>query len=593
MSAAGGVMMALAFPEAGLHPLAWICLAPLYLACCRQRPARGFLFGWIFGLALGLSSFSWLAGVMSGYGGLGPWGGAAVLMVLAAFLALYQGLFGWLVAGWDAEGKGFFAGPLLAALFWTGLDWLKAWVFTGFNWTPLGSALAGSPKLIGLCDVIGAYGLGFPVALANFLLAALAVMPRRERMMEAVACASWAAACVIGVALYGIVTYNVWEDEARAARKIDLAVIQASVEQEFKWDARYRREVLGRYSSLAMEAASRKPFLTVWPETAAPFIYNRDPFETAWLRNLLSEAGAPMLVGIAAGDPDPETGRFRLKNRAWLLYPDGKTGPYYDKQHLVPFGEYVPMLEQLPFLRSAFLQGVLGAAGNFSPGERMPPIEYGGVSFGPLICFESIFPYLARRQAQAGADVLLVTTNDAWFGTSWAAAQHFAQASMRAAETRLPLARAANDGISGLISPSGKAMFASPRGAVDVYTLQVPLAGREKPTLYVRGGWLFAPACAASTGLAFLTILIIRLRTAPARRAAKAAGGGKAGGGKGGGGKGGGGGSGTVRANPGPVGAPSKAAGASSPVASPKPFNPSKPGGGRKAGKGKKGGKRK
>jgi apolipoprotein N-acyltransferase len=191
------------------------------------------------------------------------------------------------------------------------------------------------------------------------------------------------------------------------------------------------------------------------------------------------------------------------------------------------------MIEYLPVLRSAFLQGVLGAAGTFSPGGRVPPLEYGGVRFGPLICFESIFPYLARRQAAAGADILLVTTNDAWFGMSWAASQHFAQAAMRAAETRLPLARAANDGYSGLFLPSGRPSFRSTRREVGFYALDVPLYPLHSDTLYVSGGWLLAPMCAAFTGAAFLLLLVLGFRgRRPARGRASARGGG--GGGSGG-----------------------------------------------------------
>jgi apolipoprotein N-acyltransferase len=520
LSAAGGAALALAYPEAGLWPLAFVSLTPLYLAAYRQAPRRAFLFGWIFGMSLGLSSFSWLAGVMSGYGGLGPWGGALILMILAAFLALYQGLFMWLCAGWDERGRGFLLNPVLAALWWTGLDWAKGWAMTGFNWTPLGGALASEPRLLGLADVLGACGLGFPVALANFLVAALLVMPRRERAMESVIAAAGALSCLMCVSLYGIIAFNIWEDEARAARRVRLAVLQPSVAQEFKWDVAYREEILKRLRGLALEGARSRPFLTVWPETSAPFVYGRDMFETAWIRRLLAEAGEPMLAGLAAGAPDGAPGSFVLRNRAWLLYPDGREGPYYDKQHLVPFGEYVPMIDRLPFLRSAFLQGVLGAAGNFSPGGRKPPLEHDGVSFGPLICFESIYPTLARRLAAAGADVLLVTTNDAWFGDSWAPSQHFAHAALRAAETRLPLARAANDGISGLILPSGRTAFRSRRGAVDVYQLDVPLAGRDSPTLYVRWGYLFAPLCGALAAASAACLAFMRARRRPSARKA-------------------------------------------------------------------------
>jgi apolipoprotein N-acyltransferase len=505
----------LAFPGAGLYPLIFVCLIPLYLAAFRQKPGRAFLCGWVHGMALGLGSFSWLSGVMSGYGGLGPWGGALVLFILAAVMALYQGLFAWAVAGWDAEGRGFLLSPLFAAVCWTGLDWLKNWIFTGFNWTPLAGALSQNPRLLGACDLVGAYGLGLPVSLVNFLLAALIVIPWRRRPIEASVAAAGALACLMGLSLYGIITYNVWEDEARAAPKMKISVLQASVAQEYKWDAAYRDEILGRYRDLALAAAKEKPFLVIWPETAAPFAYGQDAVETERLRALIAEAGATMLAGVAVAVADGLTGGHTLRNRAWLLYPDGTEGPFYDKQHLVPFGEYVPLLDRLPFLRSAFLQGVLGAAGNFSPGERRPPLEYEGVKFGPLICFESIFPYLARRQAAAGADVLLVTTNDAWFGRSKASIQHFRHAALRAAETRLPLVRAANNGISGFFSPSGRALSLSPQNEVAFYAYEVPMAGRATPTLYVRGGYLLAPLCAAAAAAALLALLFIRIRGGP------------------------------------------------------------------------------
>jgi apolipoprotein N-acyltransferase len=571
VSALGGVAQALAFPEAGLWPLAFACAIPLYLSCYRQTRGLAFLCGWLYGLALGLASFSWLTGVMSGYGGLGPWGGAAVMLALAAFLALYQGIFGLLCAGWDAEGKGFLVNPLLAALWWTGLDFLKGWVFTGFNWTPLGGALAQTPRLAGAADLLGAWGLSFPVALSGFLLCSLAALPWRARAWEAVTAAAGALSCLMLVSLYGIVTYNIWEDEVRAVRDERvkrLAVLQASVGQEYKWDAAYRAEILGRYRRLALEAAEAGPYLVVWSETAAPFVYGRDLYETSWLQGLLAEAGRPMLVGVAAeagseaGAAASGTGRRRLRNRAWLLYPDGTEGPYYDKRHLVPFGEYVPMLEELPILSSAFLQGVLGAAGDFTPGGRRPLLEYAGdgadppVRIGALICFESIFPYLARRHAIDGADLLLVTTNDAWFGQSAAPVQHFFHAAMRAVENRLPLARAANGGISGLFSPSGRALYASPRDEEAVYYLDVPLAGRPgRPTVYARFGWAFAPGCAILTGLSLLWLLgrgIARRRAEGRLRAGASVG---AGSGSGSGGDGGAGGPGGG-AGPGKPGAP-------------------------------------
>jgi apolipoprotein N-acyltransferase len=457
---------------------------------------------------------------MAGYGGLGTWGGTLVLVLLSAFLALYQAIFGYLVAKMRAFSCKGTKLLILASLFWVGLDWLKNYIFTGFNWTPLAAPLGAAPRLLGLADILGVYGLGFFIALINFSLAELiislwtrkpapleaqkaALGPFARALKFARANSSPLALLVFSFTLicaYGAISYSIYAKKESALSTKEIAVLQASVEQEYKWDSLFRDEILGRYTRLAKIAANKRPFLIVWPETAAPFAYGTDYHETLWLNNLLAEIKLPMLVGLTYEDESP-TG-YKLHNRAWLLYPDGTRGPYYDKKHLVPFGEFVPLIDSLPFLRSAFLQGVLGAAGNFSPGEDYPPIEYQSITFGPAICFESIFPYLIREQAAGGAQVILVTTNDAWFGTSYAPDQHFNLAVGRAVEVRKPILRAANNGLSGLILASGKVFARSRLNELSVFFYPVPI-GEKTLTLFVRGGYLFAPLCGIFTVLSF------------------------------------------------------------------------------------------
>jgi apolipoprotein N-acyltransferase len=172
----GGILQTLSWPWPGLWPLCFVALVPLILAVDGQNGRRAFLLGWVYGLSLSLASLPWLAEVLANYGGLGPVLGWVILGLLAAFLALYQALFGWLITicipspFWWALG---------GSVAWCGLDWLKNWVFTGFNWTPLAGPLALSPELGQAADLVGFYGLGFWVALINFFLA-IALFKQRE-----------------------------------------------------------------------------------------------------------------------------------------------------------------------------------------------------------------------------------------------------------------------------------------------------------------------------------------------------------------------------------------------------------------------------
>jgi apolipoprotein N-acyltransferase len=479
-------------------------LIPLFWAITGQSGKKAFFYGWLYGFALGLASFPWLSEVMSVHGGLGPWGGALILMILAAYLALYHGIGARLITERDPLRR-----PLLfalnAALVLSGAEYLKNWVFTGFNWTPPAGSLAAAPRLLGAADLIGVYGLNFPVLLINAcLFTALLRLKSAEKKAAALKLLILPLSTLLLLLAYGTLAYDRHEKRVKDAPVKRIAALQASVDQTYKWDSAYRERILGRYGVLAAQAAARAPFLIVWSETAAPFVFGGDPYESQWILDLADRLRIPMLIGVTARAYDSQ-GTPSLRNRAWVIFPDRTTGPYYDKRHLVPFGEYVPLGDALPFLRSSVFGGILGAAGNFSPGAAPGLINYGGVGFGPLICFESLFPYLARENARLGADVLVVTTNDAWFGESWAPDQHFNHAILRAVETRLPLLRAANNGISGVILPSGRVKERSALNEVKALIYEVPFPEKLPETFFTRGGYLLAPLAAA---LAILLALL-------------------------------------------------------------------------------------
>jgi apolipoprotein N-acyltransferase len=501
----GGLCQTLAWPKFNLWPLTFLCLIPLWRAIFGQTFKRAFLFGWVYGLSLGLSSFYWLAEVMGGYGGLGPIGGLTILLILAAFLALYQAVWAGLMAGYTTKeaplDSRLAAVPLLGAFLWTGLDYLKNYVLTGFNWTPLAGGLSGSLEFIGAADLIGIYALTFPVALISILLAQLIIV--RARPWHALAAVI--SALVIALALFGYGRYrlNLYDQRANSDQALDntiektIAFIQASVPQDQKWDPKFRDQILSRFDYLLNQASKAKPWLVIWPETAVPFIYGLDAIETNWLDQTITRYKLPMLVGLASGDYDPD-GTLRLHNRAWLI--DGfKVIGSYDKTHLVPFGEYIPLADVLPILKWPFLKGLLGAAGTYSPGHKKPVMIYDGIQLGQMICFESIFPYLSYERAREGSDLLVVTTNDAWFGLTMAPDQHLAHSVMRVVETRLPLVRAANNGISAVIAPTGRILNRSTQNEIQTYVWPVKILKDSPKTIFSRGGHLVAPLLGLST----------------------------------------------------------------------------------------------
>ncbi|MDR1921289.1 MAG: apolipoprotein N-acyltransferase [Candidatus Adiutrix sp.] len=513
LAAGGGLTQAASWFRPDLWMLSLVAVTPLIMAAVGQKGRRGFFFGWIYGLSLSLAALPWLADVLAGYGGLGSTAGWAILFGLACYLALYQGIFGWLVS---RRLKSPFCWAILGSVAWCGLDWLKNWVFTGFNWTPLAGPLALSPFLGQAADLFGFYGLGFFAALANFCLAL--ILLRRQAGGAALAGPLLLFILLLSAGFgYGLVQYDKWTAASLAAPEATVAVIQPSEDQNLKWNPDERAALLGRHLALVRQATRLKPWAIIWPETAMPFFFDQDYRETEWLKNLSSAVEAPMLVGV--GGVSGRWPEAAMHNRMILLQ-NGEPGPYYDKMHLVPFGEYLP-LDWLPFLKWAFMQGLLGAAGAYSPGQTRPPVELPAppgrpsadrVRLGILICFESIFPDLGRERILAGADLLVVPTNDGWFGRSRAPRQHLWQSIMRAIETRRPLVRVGNTGISAAIRPSGQTTFESGLYDIGAFPLKTPLLRPEDrvQTIFVRYGFMWSPLTAILTCLTALQRLFCR-----------------------------------------------------------------------------------
>ncbi|MBW1988699.1 MAG: apolipoprotein N-acyltransferase [Deltaproteobacteria bacterium] len=499
-SAGTGALLTLSFPRTGASFLAWAALVPLLLSLSGQGAKKGFFLGLVAGLAHFLSLLYWVVIVLSTYGGL-AWPVAVLAAVLlSAYLALYVGAFSAAFA--KTSEKSPVLAAALAPVFWVAAEYARAHLLTGFPWSLLGYSQGPHPLLIQSADMGGVYVVSFLAVMVNAAVAlgvqALWRPGGAKAPKKAAAGLLLAAVTLVGADMaYGRMRLS-WVDEAIAgAESIRVSVLQGNVDQAVKWDPAYQDRTMEIYAALACRAGGQDPDLVVWPETALPFYFGWDRTRSNAVRRAAREADAFFLVGSPGFEL--ANGENRQYNSAFLLSPDGSTTGRYDKVHLVPFGEYVP-LQKILF----FLDKLVAQAGDFSRGREGSVLAAGKADLGVLICYEVIFPGLAKSAVQNGANLLVTITNDAWFGQSSAPYQHFSMAAFRAVENRRSLVRAANTGISGFVDPAGRVLGKTPIFVADARTRAVPLLAES--TIYSARGDVFALAC---TALALASLLVL------------------------------------------------------------------------------------
>ena len=439
-----GALYALSFPKAGLWLLSWIAFIPLFLACRHKSPGRAFRLGFVAGLGGFGGVLYWINIVVTKYGHLPWWVSLFVFLLLIAYLALYPAT-AISVTRW-AEVRG--VTPLLVfPLAWTSLEYLRSFAFSGFPWGTLGYSLYKALPLIQIADITGVYGLSFLIALANVVL--FLVLRRAVRGAPY----HWptASGLLLALLLAGTLGYgNHRLRQLPDGAILKVALIQGNIPQDVKWDPAFQEATLSIYERLTRQAAaSCKLDLIVWPESAAPFFVREEPRLAARIGALAREARAGLIVGSPALEREGD--RLHYLNSAFFFTPTGDLGPRSDKLHLVPFGEYVPLAALLPFVHK-----MVAGIGDFVPGAKYVTFPTGKGDAGVLVCFEGIFPELARGYIRQGSRFLVNITNDAWFGRSSAPWQHLSMYAFRAVENRTPVVRAANTGISSLIDSTGR-----------------------------------------------------------------------------------------------------------------------------------------
>ena len=487
----GAVLLTLAFPKIGLGWLAWAALVPLVLSIRQARPTVGFFLGFIFGMVHNLGLVYWVVFTMHQYGNI-PIAQAVVLLVLlAGYLSLFPAAFTAALT-WLRPGPGRLI--LLAPALWVGLELIRNRLFTGFPWELLGYSQYEHLRLIQMTDIFGVYGLSGLIVFCNCVLAVGLLywleLPWQDRVPVRKTFARAAVALVVvlaAAATYGHRRMHVIDRAAASAEQIRVAVIQGNIDQAQKWDPRFQVLTTVKYRRLSLESPAKEADLIIWPETATPFYFMDNPVLTDMVLEGIKSTGAHFIIG----SPSYAKGEKQLiyHNSAYLISPQGETRGKYDKVHLVPFGEYVPLKRFLPFIDKLVAQ-----VGDFKPGRQGHTLTWDDRRVGLLICYESIFPELARAMVRNGSNLLVNITNDAWFGHTSAAFQHFSMAVFRAVENRRCLARAANTGISGFIDANGRILETTDLFKDAAATRSTPLL--KVQSLYTRWGdwplWLLA-----------------------------------------------------------------------------------------------------
>ncbi len=495
LALSSAVLLALSFPNWNQPWCAWVALVPWLISLQTLSPRQAFGWSYLVGLVFFLGTIWWLVHVT-----------LVGLTLLCAYLALFFGVFGWLAHKFTHHPSPI-THHLLIPSAWVALEYLRSHLLSGFGWNLLGYSQTPALTAIQVADVTGVWGVSFLLVMVNVAIASYLSQREAHRVIPMM---TLALGCVVASWAYGKARLQ----QFVPTTPLKIAVVQGNIPQEEKWDEAFQQSIVERYERLTHEAARHHPQLIVWPETSVPGYVGLDAQMTMQIKQLAQSIQTPLLVGAPMGVL--RDGTWYLTNSAVLLDAEGAILTRYDKLHLVPFGEFIPLESVFPWLR-----GVLPPIGNFVPGHEYtvfdveghgardvghghelvspPPAPRPPPRFSVLICFEDIFPGLARQFVNRGAQMLVTITNDAWFGDTAAAYQHAQASAFRAVELRVPMIRAANTGWSGCIDETGrwqasvqnskgKELFVEGFSVCDVQPSQ-------SHTLYARWGDWFAWLC--------------------------------------------------------------------------------------------------
>ena len=520
--------------------LCWIALTPLLAAILfsgensKRRWLRDLLLGYVCGLAFFWTVLSWVTTVT-----VPGW------FLLQFYMALYFAPFGWFCgllrprplqpvdvtkasrgslpnspSPWTSSAVA--SSPLarspwlkstynlrlafLLASAWTTLEWLRGWVFTGWGWNGLGIALHANPPIIQIAEFTGVAGLSFMVAFANVIAIATVrrfILETQVRPVKPHFDLTLTMVAIVAVMGFGVHALQLHPP----TKTIRVAAVQANIPREEKFTPAFRQKIFDQFARLTTLAlqSNPPPDLIVWPESSMPGPVLEDEESYRYVANISASAKVDLLLGAI----DEDIGH--AYNAALLISNGGEGVQIYRKLHLVPFGEYIPGRHVVPLLARIIGDQV---PGDFDAGEEYTVFRLtkSDTQVAPLICFEDTIGDLTRRFVLGGANLLANVTNDGWFLRSAGSQQHLASAIFRCVETRRPMVRAANTGVTCFVDQFGRVtqQLLDEHGSQftdGVLSGEVAVPTEREFTFYVRHGEIFAQCCAGVTVIALLSKL--------------------------------------------------------------------------------------
>ena len=519
-AAASGFVYAGCFAPFDHPSLCWIALTPLIAAIwfsgenSKRRWLRDLTLGYVAGLAFFWTVFFWLRTVT-----------VPGVVLVGFYMAIYFASWSWLCgflrpriergapsdrSPWLHSLHNLRLAFLLAAA-WVTHEWLRSIVFSGWGWNTLGSALHGQFALIQIVEWTGVPGLSFLVAFCNVIAVTSVrrfMLETHVRPMRAHYDLTLTMIAVVSVMAYGIHALQI----RRPAKPIRIAAVQANIPREHKFNREWMSSIFDQFNRLSDVALHSQPpiDLLMWPESSMPGPMFEEEESYRFVTDFSARTKVDLLLGTIEQD---ETGAY---NAARLVSDGGKGMQIYRKMHLVPFGEYVPGRHTIPFISQVVGDQV---PDDFAFGREHTVFRLtsSDVLVAPLICFEDTIGDLTRQFVRGGATLLANVTNDGWFQRSAGSQQHLANAVFRCVETRRPMARAANTGVTCFINEFGRVtqILLDESGSQfteGVLTGSVTVPTDPEFTFYVRHGELFAHGCVAATSATLLFLFLRSLR---------------------------------------------------------------------------------
>jgi apolipoprotein N-acyltransferase len=484
LSVLSGILLILIQPPISLFPLAYVSLIPLIHALKKDDIRHNFLMGFVAGVISHTGHIYWVVIAMNRYGGIDIYTSILIMLLLVLYISVYAGCF--TASSSYLESKLSVPLFLSAPFIWVLLEYFRGILLTGFPWSFLAHSQHNFLPIIQVVSITGTYFLSFLIVAVNCIIYQLLIMLYRgkvegsgikglkegnsgERRAESVELkdikittnrqsrdmvqepdfklgTGFTVYAIVILALFAVsLIYGYSRLQSKEEGSLKAVIIQGNIKQDVKWDESFKARTINTYLQKSGEAGRNSEIL-IWPETAMPFIFDDEMLLNRFIKDIPVILQTNLLFGTVSKD---KSGKYR--NSAYLYRRDGVLAGIYSKVHLVPFGEYTPLISYLPFLLK-----LTAAGGDFAPGKSHEPIETPIGRIGILICYEGTFPSITIETVRKGAQVLVNLTNDAWYDKTSAPYQHLVFYIFRAVEADRYVLRAANTGISTIIDPRGR-----------------------------------------------------------------------------------------------------------------------------------------